>query len=133
MAGLQASQAAQSQFARLGAEAAESEAQHMAAKLVQFKSSLEAFALKHRGEIGSDPAFRAQFQAMCAAVGVDPLASNKGFWVELLGFGDFYYELAVQIGAPAARRDSTALRAPTLTLLLLQSRSVCAPAPRTGA
>ncbi|KVF82135.1 EAP30-like protein [Cynara cardunculus var. scolymus] len=30
---------------------------------------------------------------MCAKVGVDPLASNKGFWVELLGIGDFYYEL----------------------------------------
>jgi len=24
---------------------------------------------------------------------VDPLASNKGFWAELLGIGDFYYEL----------------------------------------
>ncbi len=23
--------------------------------------------------------------------------ANKGFWAELLGFGDFYYELAVQI------------------------------------
>lgn len=30
---------------------------------------------------------------MCAKVGVDPLASNKGFWAELLGIGDFYYEL----------------------------------------
>jgi ESCRT-II complex subunit VPS22 len=36
---------------------------------------------------------------MCSAVGVDPLASQKGFWAELLGFGDFYYELGVQIGA----------------------------------
>ncbi|KAE8734900.1 Vacuolar protein sorting-associated protein 22-like protein 1 [Hibiscus syriacus] len=34
---------------------------------------------------------------MCAKVGVDPLASNKGFWAELLGIGDFYYELGVQI------------------------------------
>ena len=34
---------------------------------------------------------------MCANVGVDPLASNKGMWVQLLGFGDFYYELGVQI------------------------------------
>ncbi len=30
---------------------------------------------------------------MCAKCGVDPLASNKGFWAELLGIGDFYYEL----------------------------------------
>ena len=34
---------------------------------------------------------------MCASVGVDPLASNKGVWAQLLGFGDFYYELGVQI------------------------------------
>ena len=34
---------------------------------------------------------------MCASIGVDPLASGKGFWSEMLGFGDFYYELGVQI------------------------------------
>jgi len=34
---------------------------------------------------------------MCQSIGVDPLASNKGFWAELLGVGDFYYELGVQI------------------------------------
>ena len=34
---------------------------------------------------------------MCMNVGVDPLASNKGFWAEILGVGDFYYELGVQI------------------------------------
>ena len=34
---------------------------------------------------------------MCASVGVDPLASGKGFWSEMLGVGDFYYELGVQI------------------------------------
>ncbi len=47
---------------------------------------------------------------MCASVGVDPLASNKGFWTELLGFGDFYYELGVQIGACAARPGASAAR-----------------------
>ena len=56
-------------------------------------------AAARRADITRDPAFRAQFHAMCAAAGVDPLASNKGFWTELLGFGDFYYELGVQIGA----------------------------------
>ena len=30
-------------------------------------------------------------------VGVDPLASSKGIWGELLGLGDFYYELGVRI------------------------------------
>lgn len=51
---------------------------------------------------------------MCATVGVDPLAcknfgflsfgwilfwfsASKGFWSKVLGVGDFYYELAVQI------------------------------------
>ncbi|RUP49557.1 putative vacuolar protein sorting-associated protein 22 2 [Jimgerdemannia flammicorona] len=37
------------------------------------------------------------FQRMCSNIGVDPLASNKGFWAELLGVGDFYYELGIQI------------------------------------
>ena len=53
-----------------------------------------------REDVRKDPAFRAQFHAMCANVGVDPLASNKGAWAQLLGFGDFYYELGVQVGAP---------------------------------
>ncbi|KAH0434466.1 hypothetical protein IEQ34_026824 [Dendrobium chrysotoxum] len=44
-------------------------------------------------DIRKNPTFRSQFHEMCAKVGVDPLASNKGFWAELLGIGDFYYEL----------------------------------------
>ena len=50
-----------------------------------------------REEIRRDPIFRAQFHVMCANIGVDPLASNKGMWAQLLGFGDFYYELGVQV------------------------------------
>lgn len=46
-----------------------------------------------QSDIRKNPAFRSQFHEMCAKVGVDPLASNKGFWAELLGIGDFYYEL----------------------------------------
>ncbi len=34
---------------------------------------------------------------MCANIGVDPLASNKGMWAQLLGLGDFYYQLGVQV------------------------------------
>lgn len=44
---------------------------------------------------------------MCKEIGVDPLSckynvlndyplANKGFWVDVLGVGDFYYELAVK-------------------------------------
>ncbi len=51
----------------------------------------------HREDVRKDPVFRAQFHTMCANVGVDPLASNKGMWAQLLGFGDFYYELGVQV------------------------------------
>lgn len=46
-----------------------------------------------QNDIRKNPAFRSQFHEMCAKVGVDPLASNKGFWAELLGIGDFYYEI----------------------------------------
>lgn len=34
---------------------------------------------------------------MCANVGVDPLVSNQSTWAQLLGLGDFYYELGVQV------------------------------------
>ena len=66
-------------------------------QLEVFRQSLEAFALKHREEVRRDPVFRARFHEMCRRVGVDPLASNKGVWAQLLGIGDFYYELAVQV------------------------------------
>jgi len=39
-----------------------------------FRSNLEEFAGQHREEIRRNPQFRSQFQAMCAAIGVDPLA-----------------------------------------------------------
>jgi ESCRT-II complex subunit VPS22 len=63
----------------------------------KFRSSLTEFAIKHRSRINEDPIFRQQFHQMCLSVGVDPLASNKGFWADLLGVGDFYFELAVKI------------------------------------
>ncbi|VAI20120.1 unnamed protein product [Triticum turgidum subsp. durum] len=50
-----------------------------------------------QSDIRKNSVFRQQFHEMCAKVGVDPLASNKGVWAELLGIGDFYYELGVQI------------------------------------
>ncbi|KAJ3115750.1 ESCRT-II subunit protein snf8 [Phlyctochytrium bullatum] len=62
-----------------------------------FKENLEEFARKYKKDIRQDPAFRSHFQKMCTSIGVDPLASNKGFWSELLGVGDFYYELGVQV------------------------------------
>lgn len=63
--------------------------------------TLNGSSVKHylhlsvQNDIRKNPTFRSQFHEMCAKVGVDPLASNKGFWAELLGIGDFYYELGL--------------------------------------
>eukprot|EP00484_Ammonia_sp_Unknown_P023652 CAMPEP_0197027536 /NCGR_PEP_ID=MMETSP1384-20130603/7434_1 /TAXON_ID=29189 /ORGANISM="Ammonia sp." /LENGTH=242 /DNA_ID=CAMNT_0042456397 /DNA_START=40 /DNA_END=768 /DNA_ORIENTATION=- len=71
--------------------------EEMKKSMTKFQSELEKFARKHKKEINKDPAFRGQFNQMCMKIGVDPLASNKGFWSDMLGIGDFYYELSVQI------------------------------------
>lgn len=34
---------------------------------------------------------------MCAHIGVDPLQSSNSYWSKLLGVGDFYYQLGIQI------------------------------------
>lgn len=72
-------------------------ARKMKLQLQSFQGKLEQFAINHKKEIQRDPAFRAQFHSMCASIGVDPLTSRKGKWAELLGVGDYYYELAVRI------------------------------------
>lgn len=62
-----------------------------------FRKALEEFAEKYRTEINRDPAFRHQFIRMAKSIGVDPLASSKGFWADTLGVGSFYFDLAVQV------------------------------------
>ena len=54
-------------------------------------------AKTHKHAIQHDPAFRARFLEMCAPLGVDPLSSEKGVWGNLLGIGEFYYELSVKV------------------------------------
>lgn len=83
--------------AALGADLATQRAKHVQEQLALFKTHLEGFAAKHRHDINRDPEFRRQFTKMAKSIGVDPLASSKGFWGELLGLGDYYYELSVQI------------------------------------
>jgi len=95
--GLQQAQAQRQQFQKVGDEKAAEQLQQMQKQMGVFRQNLEDFAKKHKNDIKKNPEFRLQFQRMCASVGVDPLASQKGFWAELLGFGDFYYELGVQI------------------------------------
>ncbi|MFS7984808.1 putative winged helix-like DNA-binding domain superfamily, Snf8/Vps36 family [Helianthus anomalus] len=91
--GLQTAAAARDQYRLLGENVAKLRTDLMKEQLSTFRSQLEDFARKHKNDIKKNPAFRSQFHEMCAKVGVDPLASNKGFWAELLGIGDFYYEL----------------------------------------
>ncbi|XP_068747293.1 vacuolar-sorting protein SNF8-like isoform X1 [Montipora capricornis] len=88
---------AKEKYATKGTEIADIQLSQMGKQLESFKTSLEVFAGKYKQEIRKNPEFRGHFQQMCARIGVDPLASSKGFWAELLGVGDFYYELGVQI------------------------------------
>lgn len=84
-------------MARRGEQISAERARQMKIQLESFKQKLEQFAVRHKSEIQHDPAFRAKFHSMCASIGVDPLTSRKGIWAELLGVGDYYYELGVRI------------------------------------
>jgi ESCRT-II complex subunit VPS22 len=84
-------------YARIGKSLEELKIASIREMTSKFKSSLTEFASKHKDRINSDPEFRSQFHKMCISVGVDPLASNKGFWADILGVGDFYFEIAVKI------------------------------------
>lgn len=97
-------------YASHGSSLRASNAQALETQLAVFRSLLQQFANTHARDIRSDPAFRAQFARMCAAIGVDPLASSNNnnteggggsssIWAQLLGktVNDFYFELAVRI------------------------------------
>lgn len=94
---IQKQQLTQARFKDKGSELAEEQLQQMTRQMDAFRTKLQAFASKHKNEIRKNPHFRRQFQEMCATAGVDPLASSKGFWADMLGVGDFYYELGVQV------------------------------------
>lgn len=94
-------------YASHGSSLRATNAQALETQLEVFRSLLHQFAATHARDIRSDPAFRAQFARMCAAIGVDPLASsnlgggaaNSSVWAQLLGktVHDFYFELAVRV------------------------------------
>jgi len=94
---IQKDKLAAAKYKEKGNEIQEANVQEMSKQMDKFRDNLEEFARNHKDDIKKDPAFRKHFQEMCASIGVDPLASSKGFWAEMLGFGDFYYELGVQI------------------------------------
>jgi len=96
------------QYASHGSNLRTSNAAALETQLAVFRSLLQQFAQTHAKDIRSNPTFRAQFARMCAAIGVDPLASSSGsgnssgsgsIWAQLLGrsVNDFYFELAVRV------------------------------------
>lgn len=97
MSAIDKSKTQASKFQEKSTEIAENQLVKLNEQMESFRSHLQTFATKHKKEIRKNPVFRRQFQEMCAALGVDPLQSSSNFWTKLLGVGDFYYELAVQV------------------------------------
>ncbi|KAL2271935.1 hypothetical protein VTJ83DRAFT_1306 [Remersonia thermophila] len=98
------------QYVSHGSNLRSANAQALETQLAVFRSLLQQFAQTHAKDIRSNPTFRAQFARMCAAIGVDPLASSSNgsggkagegssIWAQLLGrsVNDFYFELAVRV------------------------------------
>lgn len=83
-------------FRDKGTQLQESQFEEMTKQVQTLKENLEEFTEKYKSEIKKNPTFRKQFTEMCAAIGVDPLSSSKGVW-SVLGMGDFYFELSIQI------------------------------------
>jgi ESCRT-II complex subunit VPS22 len=94
---LKKTQERHSQIALQGAKLEEKDEAAMKEQIAVFKTKLEQFARHHAKKINEDPILRKRFHEMCTSIGVDPLSSQKGFWAQILGVGDFYYELGVQI------------------------------------
>ena len=99
LAAFERQQQSQRSFAVLSSALSQAQVDHLHAQLNQFRTALAHFATNHRDSIRSDPAFRHAFQQMCSSIGVDPLAGPRkgGWWAEMLGLGDWQYELGVQI------------------------------------
>ncbi len=76
---------------------AEADLVHLQDQASSLRESLSKFAAKYRKQINADPEFRRYFTVACQAAGVDPLASNKAALGKLLGMGDFYFALGVQV------------------------------------
>lgn len=97
MSAIDKSKRHEAKFQEKSNEIAENQLAKLGEQMEAFRCHLQEFATKHKKEIRKSPEFRKQFQEMCAAVVVDPLQSSSNFWTKLLGVGDFYYELAIQI------------------------------------
>eukprot|EP01071_Lankesteria_metandrocarpae_P015494 Lankesteria_metandrocarpae@DN9736_c0_g1_i1.p1 len=85
------------QFQAAGQELDQASVAMAQENLKEFRCRLKAFALKYGDEINTNAQFRGSFHQMCAALGVDPLISNKSVLNEVLGMGEFYSRLGVQV------------------------------------
>lgn len=69
--------------------------------LASFRDELSRFAAAHGSAIRRDPAFRHQFQRMCAAIGIDPLAASgsarPSWFADSLGLREWTAALALQV------------------------------------
>ncbi|KAJ8609879.1 hypothetical protein CTAYLR_007507 [Chrysophaeum taylorii] len=97
VAAVRKKQETETRYASLADKLEATQEAHVADVISSFRSSLEDFARKHKKKIRSDPLFRSRFTEMCYEIGVDPLQSSKGFWSEMLGVGDFFFELGIKI------------------------------------
>eukprot|EP01125_Pyxidicula_operculata_P001292 TRINITY_DN11190_c0_g1_i1.p1 TRINITY_DN11190_c0_g1~~TRINITY_DN11190_c0_g1_i1.p1 ORF type:complete len:253 (-),score=35.92 TRINITY_DN11190_c0_g1_i1:223-981(-) len=97
IAGLQQKKIEQERLKKQAEQISEDQLKKVQEQVSKFKENLELFATKYKKSINKEPAFRQQFTEMCKTIGVDPLTSSKGFWAQMLGVGDFYYELGIQI------------------------------------
>lgn len=90
-------QQAAAKYKEKSAMLAKEQLEKLSQQMEIFRTKLQEFATKHKKDIKKDPNFRRAFQRMCANAGVDPLQSSANFWSKMLGVGDIYYELAVQV------------------------------------
>lgn len=89
-----------SSYASLSSTLSSQQLTQLETQLASFREALVSFAAAHRADIRKDPAFRHQFQKMCSALGIDPLAGGNGrpaWWAESLGLGEWSAELALQV------------------------------------
>lgn len=87
-------------FKTFGTDLVNSQSTKLSAQLETFQQALSAFAATHATQIRANPEFRAQFSQMCAAIGINPLASSvsdKSVWGDMLGLGELYHDLAIQV------------------------------------
>lgn len=100
---LQRHTATASSYSALSSALSSQQVAALEASLASFRAELARFAAQHGAAIRRDPAFRHQFQRMCAAIGIDPLAAAPGaaarpsWFADQLGLREWTCALALQV------------------------------------